>query len=308
MHHRKITLAVLGLLLTSAFVALAPTASAQVGGMTVTMTITPPSEPVKPLQGAINFNGQTTVQGSNDAPVTNLIGFTLAYTVASQPSWASVTVSPATDTFLVQAGPSNSFTQTRSFIVTVSATQDAPAFTPTPIEISVLVTPSQQAGATAKSAKAPAPVQAAYFSIIDLLLQETIRVERPQTAVNFPLKVTNLGNANTKVNFAITDRTPNLQVPIPGSIILQSKQAGGNQISQDVLLPVQTPYKNGYMNVVGVVSYKVTSNYALDAKIKGDEGSVSVVVTTKGFYVPGMEPVFALAAVGAVALLMRRRL
>lgn len=307
MQIKKTTFVVLAMMVASVALTFVPTAAAQ-NSLAVTMVLPPPTESVKPLQSPINFVGTTTISGSQDLAGTNVIGFTLAYTVAKQPSWASVTVSPTSDIITIAPGATPSFSQSKSFTVTVTATQDAPAFQPDTIDISVTVTPSQGTGGPgAKTAKASAPVQASFFSILDVQLSEAIKVERPQTPVVFPLKVTNFGNANTKVTFDVTDKTENLNTPVPIPVTLQSKQAGGNLISSDVPLTVQTPYKNGYLNEVGVVTYKITSAYALDSKLKGDETVVSVVVTTKGFYVPGVEIPLVIGLIGLAAVLLRRR-
>ena len=307
MYSRKIGIVALGLMVTGALVSLAPTAAAQTS-TSLTLTITPPTESVKPLQGALNFGGVATLTYSNEG-IANLVGIPVTYTVSNAPAWAQVVVSPASDVFPVSpsaGSTSPSTTVPRQFTVSVTASDPAPAFQPGTIEITAVATPSQAQGKSA-TAKVNVPVTAAYFSILDTQLAEAIKIERPQQPVVFPLKVTNLGNANTKVAFAVEDKAANLNVPVPIPIVLQSKQAGGNQISSDVPLTVQTPYKNGYMNEVGVVTYHITSSYALDPKLKGDETRVSVVVTTKGFYVPGAELPILLGLLGVAALVLRRK-
>lgn len=302
----KMQLLVLAMMVTSAIVVFVPTASAQQNTV-VTLTVNPPSESVKPLQGAINFGGTVSVTFDNTGQ-TNIVGIPVTYQVTKQPAWAQVVVSPASDVIIVAANPTSpqASTGTKTFTVSVTASDQAPAFQPDTVEITATATPGSP-NAKGGSAKASVPVTAAYFSILDAQLAETIKIERPQTAVIFPLKLTNFGNANTKVSFTVQDKAENLNVPVPIPIVLQSKQAGGNQISSEVPLTVQTPYKNGYMNEVGVVTYKITSAYALDPKLAGDSTQVSVVVTTKGFYVPGPEPIFMVGLVAVAALLLRRR-
>jgi hydrogenase/urease accessory protein HupE len=58
---------------------------------------------------------------------------------------------------------------------------------------------------------------------------------------------------------------------------------------------------------VGTVTYKVTSAYALDPKLTGDSALVGIVLTTKGFYVPGPELPFVIGLVVLGALVIRRR-
>jgi hypothetical protein len=305
MQSRKMQLLVLGMIVTSALVALVPSASAQ-QNTAVSLTVTPPTDSVKPLQGALTFGGTVTVTWDNSGQA-NLVGIPLTYQVTKQPPWASVTIIPATDVIPVGSTPSPGATSSasKSFTVEVTASDQAPAFQPDTIQITATASPTAPQGHTG-SASATVPITASYFSILDAELAQTVQIDRPQTAVIFPLKLTNLGNANTKVTFAIDSATANLQVPIPVPIVLQSKQAGGSQISSEVPLTIQTPYHNGYMNEVGVVTYKITSAYALDPKQTGDSTSVSVVITTKGFYVPGPEPLLVVGLIAVSAVVARR--
>jgi hypothetical protein len=298
---------VVGSMMLGVFAALVPTASAQQqGSMTVTVTAT--SDPIKPLRPPVSMPGQVSLTVDNTA-YSGVIGVPVKYTVSKQPAWATVIVSPATDIIPPPSSPSpgTAYTATRSFTVFITTTDQAPAFTPDTVEITVDTTSSP--GGKALQGKTSFPIAADYFSVIDASLQEAVKVDRPQTPVVFPLKITNFGNAQTKVTITPADHDPALQVAIPQPVILQSKQAGGSVISADVPLTIQTPYHNGYLNVVGQANYKITSAYALDSKIVGDSSAVSVVLTTRGFYVPGFEPALLFAALGGVAAIVafRRR-
>src|SRR5581483_1221809 len=115
------------------------------------------------------------------------------------------------------------------------------------------------------------------------------------------------GSITGKTNFPIAADYFGLIDQTPQPVILQSKQAGGQQVTSTVSLTIQTPYHNGYLNQVAGENYKITSAYALDPKLVGDSSSVSVVLTTRGFYVPGFEPGLLVAALGGVALLLAIR-
>lgn len=304
MRNRTLSIVLLAAFVGTAFVAMIPTAAAQQSG-SITVQLNAPSEVVKPLQAPIQFSGKVTFTADYGVAA-GLIGVPVSYTVTKQPAWATVLVSPATDIFPAPtAGANAAYTAERPITVTVTASDQAPAFQADTIEITATTTaPAPGKSFTGKSS---VPLTAGYFSILDIQLAEAIKVERPQMPVIFPVKIQNFGNANTKVTFEIGPGTSTaLQVPVPGSVTLQSKQAGGNAISADVPLTIQTPYKNGYMNEVGIVNYKITSAYALDPKIKGDESSVSVLVTTRGFYVPGPSPLLFVGLLGAIALVLRR--
>ena len=298
----KLSFVLGAMILAAAVLSVLPTAQAQSKSQ-LTITMNAPTESVKPLQTPLTFSGSTSFTG-DPGQFSNIVGIPITYTVSKSPAWASVVVSPASDVIPVPTTPGATITATRPFQVIVTATEQAPAFTADQIEITV--NQAATTGMTGASAKNAVPVTADYFSIIDVQLAESIKVERPQTAVVFPLKISNFGNANTKVQFEVTSQAEGFQVVVPNPYTLQSKQAGGNQISADVPLQIQTPYKNGYMNEVGVVNYKLTSSYALNPKIIGDSSSVSVLITTRGFYVPGPSPILFLGLIGVMALALRR--
>jgi hypothetical protein len=291
------SLMIVALLMGTFLLAFAPTAEAQGRATSVTVKLEPATQNVKPLQGQISIKG--TVTFTADPTVYNsLIGVPIQYSVKTAPSWASVTISPTSDVIVIQPGATQQVEATKTFDVIISANEQAPAFQAAPIEITAAAAATQ--ATAAQTGTGSTPIVADYFSIIDVQLAEAIKVDRPQTPVIFPLTITNFGNANTKVSFEILSQDESLQVP-------QSKQAGGNQITATVPLTVQTPYKNGYMNEVGQVTFKITSAYALDSKLKGDESTVAVLVTTKGFYVPGFSPVFLVGLLALAAVLIRRR-
>ena len=297
-----------GTLLGAVFAAFVPVAEAQgTAGpqYSIVLSLTPPSEKVKPLQGQITFQGKVEYTGDPSSGG-NLVGVPVSYKVTKAPAWAAVTVSPGSD--VIQLASGQQYSGSKTFTVAVTASDQAPAFQSDTIEITATVTPSSP-GATPKSAAQTVPVQADYFSILDVQLAQAIQQDRPQSTVTFPVKITNLGNGATKVNFDIAPEgnPQRLAALIPGPVTLQSKQAGGNQISAEIPLQIQLPHKNGYMNEAGTVTYKITSNYALDSKLKGDETTLAVLVTTKGFYVPGPSGILLVGVLAVLAALVGRR-
>lgn len=308
MRTKSLSLIVALLVVGTAVLAVTPTVEAQKPKPTVTMSLNAPGQLVKPLQGAITFTGTVNFVAEVSA-ASEIKGVQVTYTVTNQPAWASVTVTPTTDVIALTQGAAGAgsaqVTGNRAFQVIVSATDLAPAFQPAIVEIQAATLPSS--AFDAGQGKATVPIEADYFALLDLNLGQKIQIQRPQQPANFPLTITNLGNANTRINFEVLEKAANLQVPPPNSVILQSKQAGGQTNAQQITLTIQTPYKNGYLNVVGVVTYKLTSHYALDPKKKGPDENVAVVVTTKGFYVPGPELFGVIGILGVAALFLRRR-
>lgn len=284
---------------------LVPSAEAQRSAQ-VTFTQVPTFvDPIKPLRPAVCQPGKVNLV-SDATAVAGVIGVPVSIKATKSPPWANVIVSPSSALFEISPAPGEtSINSEVNFQVCITTSDQAPAFVNDQVELTATTTnpAASQTGTTTF------PIGADYFSILDVNVLEAVKVDRPQTPVIFPVKITNLGNANTKVTITPTEHTGNIDVITPPQYILQSKQAGGSQISQDVALTIQTPYHNGYLNEVARSDYKVTSAYALDPKLVGDTGTISVVLTTRGFYVPGFEPVLALGALGLVGLVLavRRR-
>lgn len=296
------------------FALVAPHASAQAGctalpascETTVSVSISPPTQPVKPLGAFIAL--PVTIQYSFSPSAGAIAPTPITLSVSSAPPWAVATLSPTTVfaevTAVGQGAAQQNSPPLNSFLL-ISATQDAPAFTNGIIEVTASA--AANGNLVAKTGTVQVPIQADFFSIIEVTTPSTIQKAKPQAQVLFPLTVTNFGNAQTKVEF-IPDSVPDKwQVVIPAPITLNARQAGQAQNTKTVNLNVQTPFQNGYMNVVGAITVRLRSTYALDPKVIGDSTLISTLTTTKGFYVPGPEPILALAGIAAVALALNQR-
>src|SRR5688500_9953449 len=103
----KLGILLAAILVGTAFLSMAPTASAQQSG-SLTITLNTPSESVKPLQAPLTISGTATLVGDG-AAYTGLIGVPVTFT-ATGPAWASIIVSPSTAVFNVQGTPSQTYT------------------------------------------------------------------------------------------------------------------------------------------------------------------------------------------------------
>lgn len=306
--NRARNMTVASLVALATMLAIAPTASAQnVVDTQLKLTLGTADTAIKPLSDLAVITGDVVYTYSSNGA--SLIATTIQLKVTDAPAWASVTISPATIPAPVASStPGAGSTQTTPplpFKVLVSTTADAPAFTLANIKVSA--TALTNGNLKQSTAEESTPIRADFFSIIDAVPQTTIQLATPQSQVAYPVTVTNFGNAQTKVFFEITDKPASWQVVAPTPITLDAKQAGGKQTSSTVNLMIQTPFRNGYLNEVGAATMKVTSSYALDNKIKGDQTQMSTLTTTKGFYVPGFEALFVLVGLAGVALVIRRR-
>ncbi|MHB8584747.1 MAG: PGF-CTERM sorting domain-containing protein [Thermoplasmatota archaeon] len=295
------------LVVPTVFYALAPTASAQATGATIQMSLTADTTPIKPLSEVADIPVQVTYTYTSTSPGILEIPVTLTVT---GPAWASAIVSPST--IYESISPTQPNEQqadaAQKVDVLVTVTADAPAFTSAPLLIKA---DAASGGATlpAASSQIQTYITADYFSIIDATATSTIQQATPQSQVAYPITVTNLGNAQTKFFFNVDPKSvpDGWQVVPPTPITLDSRQAGGKNTAQSVNLMIQTPYHNGYLNEVGAIVMTVSSSYALDPKVIGDTTTIATLTTDRGFYVPGFEPVFALAGLGLAAIVIRRR-
>jgi uncharacterized repeat protein (TIGR01451 family) len=275
----------------------------------VKVEITPPTQPIKPLGPFISLPIKVTYTYNPQASVA-LASTPIALKVTNAPAWVVTTLSPTTvyipvTQTEVAGGSTNQAVKQDNAFLLVSTTADAPAFTQGTIEVQADAPQNGQLNPA--TTKTQIPVQADFFSIIEASTPTTIQKAKPQAQVTYPITVTNFGNAQTKVSFFVDSVPDKWQVTPPSPITLLAKQSGGSQNSKTANVVIQTPFSNGYLNVVGAITIRITSSYALDPKVIGDSTIVSTLTTTKGFYVPGFEPLFAAFAIGALALVMRRR-
>lgn len=141
----------------------------------------------------------------------------------------------------------------------------------------------------------------AAFDIEAPMLEAT---ERPQMPVVFPVTFTSRATGAMKLAFEVVDKSASLSVPVPNPVTLQGP--GGAQRSATIPFVVQTPYKNGFVDEEGTVTFRVTPSAALDPSVRGEPQEIMVKVHTKGFYMPGPQLVVGLAALALAAAFTRR--
>jgi hypothetical protein len=295
-----------GLLVMSIMMAMVPTAQAQVAPSQVTIDIDPFRDPIRPMSGTATSTGSVAYSyhlsggGALGATQVNL-------RVVEAPPWASVTVSPSSLFFEIDGQPGAGQTisaGSQSFRIFIATTSDAPAFQPASLRVQASAVENQPIDPS--TAEDSIPIEADFFSVIDAQVAQPIRVVRPQTNVEFPVTITNFGNAQTRATISMQQVTEGLQVPTPQPVTLHSEQMGGDAIQATVPISLETPFRNGYMNQPGLIDAMIKATYALDTSREGDSLPVSVLVTTKGFYVPGAGLLALLGALGVSAFVLPR--
>lgn len=252
-------------------VVLLPIAAAQVG-------LPPPvelraEEPplVRPLQGVVTSN--VTVRVS--CTLTGGAGVNIAYRVDDAPAWSAVTISPASDVANLEMCKEGY--AERHATLAISASDQSPAFSPEGLTLSVTVgDPPRQ-----EEASVVVPLTADYHSLLDISLAETTKVVAPGDTARFPIKLTNLGNGKTRVRMILEDATEGLVVGPPGPVELGSRQQGAAATSTTVEVAVRADARGLYVNQVGVVNLRIVPEHAGEPPRAGEEGSISLLLTTK---------------------------
>ena len=281
-------------------VCLAPLAAAQVPGVRLVRLDAEDPPPVRPLQGAVVANLTLTASCA-------LVGdggrIPIEYAVQDAPAWATVVVSPATD--VADATACEGGVVTREATVSLTASDQAPAFRPTPVVVLAKVgSPGRQ-----EETSATVNVTAEYFSIVDASLAEANKVARPGEEVPYVVKLSNLGNARTRVTFEVQNASEGIFVGVPPPVVLDSKQAGGNEVSTEVSILVRTRESGGFVNRVDVATVRILAEHAADPPRAGDGTTVSLILTTRtggANGAPGPGVVLAALALALAAYVARR--
>lgn len=218
------------------------------------------------------------------------------------PSWANALLSPRSLAIDAAACEGPSMRANGTLILTTTA--DAPAFTPTAIQVMA----SLDNGTANRTVSGEVVLEADYFAILDVQLNKSIEEASPLSVATFNLVLSNLGNGRTRVTFEVLNVSEGFAAPPPASIILQSRQQGGNETSTTVPFRVQTPGGFGYHNEVGTASLRITATSLERAGTDDDVSTVSVIVKAVGLDVPAPSLVPTLGAlVVALVILARRR-
>lgn len=299
------------LVLVGLTVAVSPMAAAQTpGGTTDTTTqvrVQTPSQAIPPLSTPVPL--EVSVQYCYQPQSKALLATPIQLSITDNPSWAIATVTPSTVYVPIQAAGTSTDGQQCETVTTdlvVQTTADAPAFQQGKIAVQAQAESNQ--GLAASSGQTQVPVSSAFFSLLNAKVPKSVVTARPQADLTFPVSVDNLGNAQTTVYVSPSNPEKlSLQVTKPSPTNIPSKQQGAKDNSATIPVSVQTPYKNGYLNRPDVLNLDITSNYAFDVAQKGMQTSVSLLITTKGFYVPGPGALLMLASMAGVALVLGRR-
>lgn len=295
------------ILLALALVGLAPFAHAQVPPAASVTVVLPPWDDLLAPGGearATPFEVRVACTAERVLPPTIVV-----LELDRRPAWAELTIEPSMFT-----RPDPTLCEGHEFVFRAQlharATEQAPAFMPELVEVEASV--SQSTGASF-SAKASAPLTAAFFSILDVSAKRVPVAVAPGEAGTFDLVVTNFGNANTRVDVEIEALAQGLFVGGVEPFVLQSKQAGGTTIAKTLRIEIERASESTEP-VPLVVRWR--SRYALDPNLAGGAGEMRLMVLVSEAQESADDPAArvpmptipsVLALVFALALAMRRR-
>lgn len=239
----------------------------------VTVEAEPFAEPAHPLQGAISTNVTTRV---SCALVEGIPGVPVTYSVLGAPPWANPTLSPATEVLPPALCEEGWLVGHSTLTVTVDDT--APARAPSDIVVEAA------AGASGRQERANAtvPIEAHFFSILEVQLDEAIQDVAVGSSVRFAVELRNLGNGPAELTFTLTQAPETVQAAVPEPFVLASRHEGAEEMTRVVEIELTAPAGSSFTNRVEVANYDISSAYADDPTKLGDAVSVSLLVTVKG--------------------------
>lgn len=291
-----------GPLVLLALLAMLPAASAQVAPFALDLQVEAFKGPIMPLRTLATT--PLTIDAPCAAPSLDPTHLQVRVWVAEQPSWATVVVSPGE--FAVSPERCEGGRVRETMELAVSLREDAPAFRATDIRIA-----ASWVGAVPNSTDVEVvTIEPAFYGILEVTTESTLRQAPPDQTVAFPLHVSNQGNAPVRVFFELVEATGGLVSPPPESFVLSTRWGdAATSAAAEPQIVVRTPVDKALHNRAGAVTYRVWSEPVDAPGVAGDERIVSLMVTTQGMQatVPGPAPFlpFLLAAL-AVAFFARR--
>jgi hypothetical protein len=250
----------------------------------VEVTVEPLAGPVPPAAEAVRTNVTVRIACrdlSSDS--------TLSLSAQHREAWVTTTMEPAT-TRPDAAACDGEHVLDAALVVRVSP--DAPAFEESVVQVIAFLSGTRGI----VSGSATTRVVAGFHGEVALSATRTEAGGAAGNIVTFPLVVSNKGNGLVKVGFDVGERTGDVQVPLPPSVVVEP---GGEQTVQVQAIVPQARGESGFTLVA-------TPAYAYNASLVGEPASIAFTVRGEASTpTPGIAEV--LAVLGALALVHFRR-
>jgi hypothetical protein len=123
----------------------------------------------------------------------------------------------------------------------------------------------------------------------------------PLDTASFPIQVTNMGNARTRVFFEIMN-IPEGWIAVVTDDITLDEGEGSKGIAY---LTIKPPKNFGYHYDEESIRVEMTPARAEDIQDRGESSYVTVIVESRGFSTPGFEAILFIGALLAVAMIFK---
>ncbi len=287
---------IMGLLLISMFVAIAPSTSAAIlyslqSYVNAEYDVDITNIPIIPRGTGKAFTINITYGVTVSGGIFNLIGtfmreihrgrvVTIKIDTFEYPEWASVSISQE-PTATVDDIP-----QTYKATVTVKVDEDAPAFGKGDIKIRITIPKVGLIDGTQKEIEIP--FSAGYLPIVDhRFVEGQNKIIGPMDTAVFPIDIINLGNARTKVSFELISIPEGWAAIIADYVFIEE----GEGSKAKVYLTIKPPKGFGYHDETKNIVVEYIPRMAERPEFEGVEGTISVLVESRGFSVIGIEVV-----------------
>lgn len=149
-------------------------------------------------------------------------------------------------------------------------------------------------------------ITGSYVPQLQANVQGKIAQGGPQKEVNYPITITNFGNAKTVIVFTLENGPEGGKwaALAPENLILNSEQSG-LKFEEDIIFTVSTTYKNGWNNEQAGYTLSLQPVAFLDESKVGIPTKVNILTKVRGVYVPTLEPFIMVGALLGSALLVR---
>ncbi len=213
--------------------------------------------------------------------------------VEGAPAWLVV---DANDTAF-RVGPCGADPQVASVNLTLRLTDRAPALAAA--QVGLVATLRGQSASTSIT------LVAQPFVLVDASADRSVAEGPPQSILAFPLRVSNLGNALTRVTIEVGAAPEGWVVLAPPPLTLQSAQAGGLVTQGTVNVVVQTPHRFGFVRGDAVIPVWINATSAAGGA--SNETTFTLTARVRGFDAPSPGGALALAPLLVAAVLLARR-
>lgn len=228
--------------------------------------------------------------------------------ILNQPDWASVS--------LVNPNPyidiNYEFTEATT-AVTIAPYKDAPA-RPFTLRIKAETDPVLNKHIPANSAELNMVFTPGYIPLINVYTDKPARVVDPQTTVNFPIKITNLGNKETIVTAKVTDY-PEGWAPLlaQSQIVIPAAGETSGDNSAEISFSITPPYGFGWHNELETIALEFTPQFSPPGGGGNQSGLIGtpvpfqLTVRSRGFSTPGFELIGVMGALIITMIIIKKR-